>query len=239
MQDVETAHSSFVQPAYSAAGAATLAPAAASAAAAAAALHHSQQQQHHQQQQQQHQYEQPSPSVLSLVPQYRVEFRSSPQLSELDTPFQLGLAPRKRRPAEGDAASTSADGDGLEIDPESAARFQSPSDASSHSVTVLENDLVILATDGLFDNLSEADIVAVANDCELQAFTTSSGRTGAAPEAVARALGAKAYEMSLSRTVDSPFALLAKENLIMWSGGRPDDITVVCARVARGGGRMV
>ncbi len=30
---------------------------------------------------------------------------------------------------------------------------------------------------------------------------------------------------------DSPFALLAKDNDIMWGGGRPDDITVIVATV--------
>ena len=31
--------------------------------------------------------------------------------------------------------------------------------------------------------------------------------------------------------IDSPFALLAKENDIMWSGGMPDDCTVIVAHV--------
>lgn len=37
----------------------------------------------------------------------------------------------------------------------------------------------------------------------------------------------RAQELSLDKSVDSPFALLAKDNDIMWGGGRPDDITVV------------
>ena len=37
--------------------------------------------------------------------------------------------------------------------------------------------------------------------------------------------------MSLDNSVDSPFALLAKDNDIMWGGGRPDDITVIVATV--------
>lgn len=41
----------------------------------------------------------------------------------------------------------------------------------------------------------------------------------------------RAYELSLDKSVDSPFARLAKENDIMWSGGMPDDITVIAARV--------
>lgn len=41
----------------------------------------------------------------------------------------------------------------------------------------------------------------------------------------------RARELSLDNTKDSPFALLAKENDIMWGGGMPDDITVVALRV--------
>ena len=40
-----------------------------------------------------------------------------------------------------------------------------------------------------------------------------------------------AQELSLDRDVDSPFATLAKENDILWGGGRPDDITVVVSTV--------
>ena len=41
----------------------------------------------------------------------------------------------------------------------------------------------------------------------------------------------RARELSLDDTRDSPFALLAKENDVMWGGGMPDDITVVALRV--------
>lgn len=41
----------------------------------------------------------------------------------------------------------------------------------------------------------------------------------------------RARELSLDNTRDSPFALLAKENDIMWGGGMPDDITIVALRV--------
>ena len=40
-----------------------------------------------------------------------------------------------------------------------------------------------------------------------------------------------ARELSLDTDVDSPFAVLAKDNDICWGGGRPDDTTVIVARV--------
>ena len=41
----------------------------------------------------------------------------------------------------------------------------------------------------------------------------------------------KARENSLDSSLDSPFAMLAKENDIMWSGGMPDDCTVIAVHL--------
>ena len=54
---------------------------------------------------------------------------------------------------------------------------------------------------------------------------------GQSEEVLARVLAERAQELSLDNTVDSPFAILAKDNDIMWGGGRPDDITVVVSTV--------
>ncbi|KAL7516577.1 hypothetical protein ACHAWX_001579, partial [Stephanocyclus meneghinianus] len=48
---------------------------------------------------------------------------------------------------------------------------------------------------------------------------------------LAETLCRKAREYSLDSSLDSPFALLAKENDIMWSGGMPDDCTVIAMHV--------
>ena len=53
----------------------------------------------------------------------------------------------------------------------------------------------------------------------------------ASEEDLARQLATKAQELSLDKSVDSPFALLAKDNDILWGGGRPDDITVIVTRI--------
>jgi hypothetical protein len=45
----------------------------------------------------------------------------------------------------------------------------------------------------------------------------------------------RARELSLDQKRDSPFAILAKENDIMWGGGMPDDCTVVAIRVVKDG----
>jgi hypothetical protein len=57
--------------------------------------------------------------------------------------------------------------------------------------------------------------------------------SGTGPESLALRLVSVAREYSLNKMRDGPFARLAKENDILWSsGGRPDDVTVVVARVS-------
>lgn len=89
---------------------------------------------------------------------------------------------------------------------------------------VLPGDVVILATDGLFDNMELDEIVA-----EVGAWEQSERVSELS--ALAEQLVHKARLLSLDKMKDSPFALLAKENDIMWGGGMPDDTTVVVARV--------
>ena len=48
---------------------------------------------------------------------------------------------------------------------------------------------------------------------------------------LAHALADRAYVLSTQKERDSPFARLAKENDILWSGGMPDDITIIVSRV--------
>ena len=64
--------------------------------------------------------------------------------------------------------------------------------------------------------------------------TTSSASTGnkSAVQILAERLTNKAREYSIDTKRDSPFALLAKDNDVLWSqGGKPDDTCVVVARL--------
>lgn len=52
-------------------------------------------------------------------------------------------------------------------------------------------------------------------------------------QSLAQRLADAARSFSLDRMRDGPFARLAKENDILWSsGGRPDDVTVITARLS-------
>lgn len=145
-----------------------------------------------------------------------VSYRSPQQLHYFNCPFQLGfVGPDLRKDVTKDLHSTSSPTPMNE-----KPLFETPDNGVKLRVPVLEGDLIILATDGLFDNVDEDVLLdIVGSEPELEAMT--------------RKLAAKAYELSLDRSRDSPFARLAKENDLLWGGGMPDDITIIAARVTK------
>jgi len=135
-----------------------------------------------------------------------IAFRSPQQLRAFNTPYQLGRAPDS-----GDAPDD---------------RFETPQDASLVRVPVRPGDILVLATDGLFDNVDEEALLDL-----IEGLLTEGSGTGASPQQLADAIAARAKELSLDKSVDSPFAILAKDNDILWGGGRPDDITVLVSHI--------
>lgn len=136
-----------------------------------------------------------------------VSYRSPQQLHYFNCPFQLGyIGPTYQD----DSAVTKVQ----------KPLFETPKDGLRLRVPVVEGDLIIIATDGLFDNVDEETLLSVVNlEPEVEAMT--------------RKLVQCAYEKSLDRKLDSPFARLAKESDLLWSGGMPDDITIIVGRVRR------
>ncbi|XP_017099989.2 protein phosphatase PTC7 homolog fig [Drosophila bipectinata] len=134
----------------------------------------------------------------------RVLHRSQEQTHDFNTPFQLTVAPSHKR-------------DSFHCDrPEMAA-------VSRHSLA--PGDLVLLATDGLFDNMPESMLLemlrkfhGVRDERELQEGATQ--------------VVERARELSMNASFQSPFALKARANNIFYSGGgKPDDITLILASV--------
>ena len=135
---------------------------------------------------------------------WHVECRTEPQLRSFNTPFQLGWTPS--------AADTDL--------------FDSPSSGDTLRAQIRSGDVVMLASDGVLDNLETADITATVKKC-----AALSARDNLASD-LARLLVDRARDASLDTSRDGPFARLAKENDICWRhGGRPDDVTVVVAIV--------
>ncbi|KAG8375127.1 hypothetical protein BUALT_Bualt10G0068000 [Buddleja alternifolia] len=93
-----------------------------------------------------------------------------------------------------------------------------PSVAKVCTVPVQAGDIVIVGTDGLFDNLFTSDITNLVNIL---------GGAGAEPEHVARTIAEYAYYNSIDKIMSTPFAVASLENGRPCSGGKRDDITVV------------
>lgn len=115
-------------------------------------------------------------------------FRSPVQQFRFNAPYQLGLT------------------------------ADSPEEAEEMVVEVKLGDVVLAATDGLFDNVFQEDIEATVDECLVD---------GMGPEMVARELARKARRNSLARDVVSPFEVAAYEAGVQHFGGKYDDITVV------------
>mmetsp|Transcript_40713 Transcript_40713/g.41420 ORF Transcript_40713/g.41420 Transcript_40713/m.41420 type:complete len:289 (-) Transcript_40713:389-1255(-) len=153
----------------------------------------------------------------------RVAFVSTQQLQAFNHPYQLGWTGEELK-----------DGD---------TSFKSPSESCTTSIHIRRGDIIIMATDGLFDNVDIDDIAQTALEWEQknsfvrfadllakESYSINGLSQQAIPE-LAQELCQKARENSLNEAVDSPFAILAKENDIMWSGGMPDDCTVIALHV--------
>lgn len=158
----------------------------------------------------------------------RIAFVSQQQLKAFNHPFQLGWT-------------------GEELNGE-ATSFKTAAESCTTSIHIRRGDIVIMATDGLFDNVELEDITSIALDWEEQngfirdgdiasrekRWEADSSMTYQSAESVdklAEALVKRARENSVDQKTDSPFAILAKENDIMWSGGMPDDCTVIAMHI--------
>ena len=87
-------------------------------------------------------------------------------------------------------------------------------------------DLVVLATDGCFDNLFDDEIADVLDTALLR-------REPDAPDAaqLAEVLASAARDASLDQARRTPFAVGAAREGFDRAGGKVDDVTVVCIRV--------
>jgi len=121
---------------------------------------------------------------------YKKVFRSEEQQHSFNFPFQIGSV-----------------GD-------------NPNEALAFQHEIKENDLLILGTDGMFDNLFDKQILNLLNENKKWSV-----------EEISTALGAIAFEKSLDTTYMSPFAVGAKKAGFYYVGGKSDDITIIVAKV--------
>ncbi|CDY72337.1 BnaAnng40740D, partial [Brassica napus] len=95
--------------------------------------------------------------------------------------------------------------------------------AEVYHVNLEEGDVVITASDGLFDNLYEKEIVSIV--CRLL-------EQGLEPQRIAELVAAKAQEVGRSETERTPFGDAAKEEgHDGYRGGKLDAVTVIVSLV--------
>ena len=105
-----------------------------------------------------------------------------------------------------------------------------PEDGVASQAQVAPGDLLLLATDGVFDNLHDEELAALA-----AALLLGEAGGGADADAVARAVADGARAASQSSTRSTPFAASAREHGRSHAGGKMDDVTVIAVKVLGGG----
>jgi serine/threonine protein phosphatase PrpC len=180
---------------------------------------------------------------VGLLLRWRVAARTKEQQHSFNCPFQLSCMPTPqdfpKLIAEGKQALVRV----IQRNPN--AQMDIPEDADRYTFQVQEGDLIVLGTDGVFDNLHLDDICELASrtitpfearqgfdsrSCTLEA---TSGRPSTCPGRIARALAEAALVRSRDTHVKSPFSQHAQKAGLYHVGGKMDDITCVCAWVAR------
>ncbi|XP_068616770.1 protein phosphatase PTC7 homolog isoform X2 [Brachionichthys hirsutus] len=142
-------------------------------------------------------------SGFLLVRGGEVVHRSDEQQHYFNTPFQLTIAP---------------------LGAEGAVLSDSPDAADSSSFDVQLGDIILTATDGLFDNMPDSMILQ-----ELQKLQNSNYES---IQRTARSIAEQAHDLAYDPDYMSPFAQFACDNGLSVRGGKPDDITVLLSVVA-------
>ncbi|KAG1473604.1 hypothetical protein G6F56_000864 [Rhizopus delemar] len=137
---------------------------------------------------------------ISVIRHHNYIFQSEEQQHSFNFPFQLG--------------SKSPD---------------KPRDAQSFTVRVQKGDIIIMGSDGLFDNLFDKDILSIVQSL-VGPQAMSDRFMPIKPQIISDALAKKAKSVSQTG-LESPFQNKATNEGIYYQGGKVDDISVVVAIV--------
>ena len=102
----------------------------------------------------------------------------------------------------------------------------SPYHAITNSHSVSHKDIIIAASDGLWDNLYDDEIIQHINKAEVNGFLYNYNK-------IAFDLAKKAEINSFNREFESPFSKKAKETGLNFRGGKVDDITVIVSQLTQ------
>lgn len=159
--------------------------------------------------------------------------RTKEQQHHFNCPFQLSRLPGPedfpQLVSEGKARLVKA----IRSNPD--PRIDLPTDADCYDIPVQAGDLVLIGTDGVFDNLYEHELCEVAASATSPAEVPSPDEGGDCkivatdPAAIAEAVVLMAFHRSLDRSAKTPFGDHSREAGLYHLGGKMDDITCVCA----------
>ncbi|KAI8994768.1 phosphatase 2C-like domain-containing protein [Pilobolus umbonatus] len=160
-------------------------------------------------------------SAFLLIRDQKIVYESPSQQHYFNCPYQLTVVP-----------DTYPNRDELVID--------LPKDADTKSFFLKDGDLILLATDGYFDNMYAEETLEIIND-GLKPILEQSSEEGSHDETVtatirslAKTLTDKARRQSLNPKRLSPWAKAAQAHGSNYRGGKVDDITcivtLVCAK---------
>lgn len=139
---------------------------------------------------------------------YQILYRTVPQTKRFNLPYQVGYSNNTNN----------------------QPYFDLPNVQEQYVWTIKEEDIILISSDGMFDNLFDNDILTIINPFYRSLLTTEKNESWV--QRLTKQIVTVAREYSLNRRRDGPFAIEAKDNDILWSlGGRPDDITVILGYV--------
>jgi len=158
---------------------------------------------------------------------FRCLARTREQQHAFNCPYQLSLLPK---PEDFDALMKQGKEKLVRaIERRPNSKVDGPGDADLFDLNVQEGDLLVMGTDGVFDNLYVEEVCELAGAAVGPLEADESHITEAAQ--IAQALAKAAFHRSLDRGARSPFGDHAKQAGLYHSGGKMDDITCVCAWV--------
>lgn len=140
-------------------------------------------------------------SGFMVVRNGKIVSKSREQVHYFNAPFQLTLPPEGYQGFIGDKADM----------------------ADKDEMAVKKGDIILLATDGVWDNLSEQQVLD-----QLKALDAGKSNV----QEVCNALALTARRLAFDSKHNSPFAMKAREHGFLAPGGKPDDITLVLLLIA-------
>lgn len=149
---------------------------------------------------------------------YKLHYISKEQQHSFNCPYQLSNLPTQR-----DFERLRCSGHGKLVSyMESHPRIASDTVNMGHvgSVLLQKHDLVLLGSDGLFDNLGNEKIIDIVT-------TAAASDPVDLAQQISSELLVQAFHASCDPSYKSPFSIAAKLHGKEYSGGKPDDITVV------------